>query len=91
MGKVIEEINKEISGSLDGLADIMLRADADEWAFYLDYSSKDVMNAVLVFQHVLSNVGIKAGKINAENAVTFGKRLHDLIKDMTGIDTRKQM
>ena len=91
MEKFIKEINNEISGSLDGLADIMLRADADEWAFYLDYSNKDVMNAVLVFQHVLTNVGFKAGRIDVEKASEFGKRLYALINDMTGIDTRKQM
>ena len=41
-----------------------------------------------IMQHVLSNVGIKAGRINEDKAVEFGIRLRELVKDMTGYDPR---
>lgn len=68
-------------------ADIMLMAEADRWAIELDYYPRDIMNAVYIFQHVLSNVGIKSGRINEDKAVEFSNRLRDLVKDMTGYDT----
>jgi hypothetical protein len=44
------------------------------------------MNAVYIFQHIASNIGIKNGHIDEAKAVEFGNRLRELIKDMTGYD-----
>lgn len=82
----IAEINRHIRDGLNEWADIMLLADADEWAYNLTYCPRDVMNACLIFQHICSNVGIKAGRIDAEKAVEFGGRLRQLVMDMTGFD-----
>lgn len=37
-------------------------------------------------QHVASNIGIKAGRIDEEKAVEYGQRLRQLVTDMTGCD-----
>lgn len=84
--KNIAEINQHLRESVDFWATTMLTADADEWAFHLKYYPRDVANACLIFQHVCSNVGIKAGRIDAEKAVEFGRRLRQLVMDMTGFD-----
>ena len=82
----IAEINRHIRDGFNSWADIMPLADADEWAFHLNYSPREVMNACLIFQHVCSNVGIKAGRIDEAKAVEFGLRLRQLVMDMTGFD-----
>lgn len=85
----IREINSRMREGINIWADIMLMAEADRWAIELDYFPRDIMNAVYIFQHVLSNVGIKAGRINEDKAVEFGLRLRELVKDMTGYDPRE--
>ena len=57
--KQIKEINQHISDALQQWADIMLLADADNWAYHLEYSDEDVFNAVYIVNHVLMNRGIK--------------------------------
>ena len=84
----ISEINSHIKEGIRQWANVCLTADADNWSVYLAYGKEDVMNVVLLFQHILSNIGIKKGMIDERSAVELGHRLHDLVKDMTGIDTR---
>lgn len=87
--KALKEINQAMRDSINQWADIMLEAEAKQWAYHLKYFPRDVFNATYIFQHVLSNVGIKAGKIDEEKAKEYGNRLHQLVKDMTGIDLRE--
>lgn len=82
----IKEINQAIRDGINQWADAMLMADADQWAVHLDYFPRDLMNAVLIFQHVASNIGIKAGRIDEQKAVEYGQRLRQLVIDMTGHD-----
>jgi hypothetical protein len=84
--EIIEEINKGIREGLKHWSDIMLSADAEQWAYKLTYFPTDLMNAVLIFQHVAINIGIKAGRIDEENAKVVGDRLRRLVIDMTGFD-----
>ena len=85
----ISEINRHIRDGINQWADIMLEADAKEWAYRLSYFPRDLMNATLIFQHVASNIGIKAGRIDKQKAQQFGERLRQLIIDMTGYDPHK--
>lgn len=85
----IKEINRHIREGVNQWADICLLAEADQWAVDLEYGKLDVMNVCYLFQHVCSNVGIKAGIIDEQKAVELGGRLHSLVLDMTGIDTFK--
>ena len=82
----IKEINRHIRDGINQWADVVLTADADEWAHKLDYFPLDIVNACLIFQHVCSNVGIKAGLIDEQKAEEFGQRFRQLVIDMTGYD-----
>lgn len=82
----IREINQHIKDGVKQWSDIMLMADADEWASDLHYGPNDILNSIMIFQHICTNVGIKSGHITAENAAEIGKRLSELVKDMTGWD-----
>jgi hypothetical protein len=82
----IAEINKEIRDGINHWAYFMIMAEADQWAVNLNYDTTDLMNAVYIFQHIASNIGIKNGHIDEVKAVEFGNRLRELIKDMTGYD-----
>lgn len=64
----IKKINKEISGALKFWQDMLNLADADEWAYYLDYSEQDLFNALYIFNHVAQNIAIKKGFFNMDNA-----------------------
>ena len=86
MAKQIAEINQHIRDGINQWADVMLMADADQWAVNLNYYPRDIVNATMIFQHICSNVGIKSGHINEERAVNFGKRLRELVIEMTGYD-----
>ena len=89
--EAIKEINQAIRDSLNQWADIALEAEAGQWAVDLNYFPRDLMNVTYLFQHVASNIGIKAGKIDEETAKVFGNRLRRLIVDMTGYDTHNGM
>ena len=91
MEKIMKEISTRIREGINQWADVMLEADANQWAIYLDYFPRDLMNAVFIFQHVASNIGIKAGKIDEQKAVEFGERLRQLVTDMTGYDPHEIM
>lgn len=82
----IGEINAKIREGINHWADIMLLADADQWAVDLWYFPRDVANVTFIFQHVCCNIGIKNGHITEENAAEFGKRLRKLVEDMTSIN-----
>ena len=84
--QMVGEINQHIRKGLNDWADITLEAEVKEFAFMLNYSPIDLMNAAYLFQHVASNIGIKKRIINEENVSEFGNRFRQLIKDMTGCD-----
>lgn len=83
----IKEINSHISDALEQWAAIMVTADADEWAYLLDYSEQDALNALTIFNHVLSNIGIKNGTLNEETVLNSAQKLRNLVKDMICIDS----
>lgn len=88
-GKQIQEINAHIKVALKQWSDICLMSEADQWAYLLNYDSMDAINVCYLFQHVCSNIGIKAGVINFNNVDDVGKRLRQLVIDMTGLDPYK--
>lgn len=85
----ILEINGNISELLADQAKIMLISEADEWAYRLNYTPSDLMNAIYIFQHVASNIGIKRGRIKEQTAHLFGEALRKLVINMTGYDPRQ--
>lgn len=83
----IKEVNQHISDALEQWSTTMLVADADEWAYYLNYSDQDALNAIFIFNHVLSNIGIKNGVLNDKNVIEKSKKLREFIKEYCGLDT----
>jgi hypothetical protein len=82
----IQEINKHISNGLKHWAEVLIMADVDEWAFFLNFSDEDVFNALLIFNSIAQNRGIKSGHLNEVNAQQKGSAFKDAIKDFCGID-----
>ena len=86
--KAIREVNTHIGDALRQWSNIMLLADADNWAYKLEYSDEDVFNAVYIVNHVLMNRAIKSGHIsNEEVALMLGREFKDSIRKYSGIDT----
>lgn len=86
----IRAVQAHISGVLDEWADIMLDIEAHEKAHLLHYSEKDLINAMYIFMHVVSNVGIHNKIINnADMATEMGMKLHEYVKQYAGTDTKK--
>lgn len=83
----IKEINSHISDALEQWATIMVKADVDAWSYWLDYSEKDALNALSIFNHVLANIGLKNGTLSEKKALNSAKKFRDLVKDMIGIDS----
>lgn len=83
----ISEINQHIKDALKQWSDIMLTADADQWAYYLDYDDEDMFNALLIFMHVWQNNAIKRQVIDGDNAAEKMKMFRDMVKECYGIDT----
>ena len=82
------EINEHISLALERWSGLMLTAEADRWAYYLEYTGRDLFNALYIFNHVAQNIGIKNGTINdPDKATEAGLRLRELVKSMTGFDS----
>ena len=84
--QALKEINTAIRDGINQWADVMLESEVKQWAYRLDYFPRDLMNAIYIFQHVASNIGIKAGRISEQNTEDFGNRLSQLVIDMTGYD-----
>ena len=82
----LNEINTAIRDGINQWADVMLESEVKQWAYRLDYFPRDLMNAIYIFQHVASNIGIKAGRISEQNTEEFGHRLRQLVIDMMGYD-----
>ena len=86
---IIKEANQEIKEALSNCQEIMLLADADRWAYLLEYDDKDLLNALYIFNHVAQNIAIKRGHLNEENAESNMRRFCDCIESCFGFNTIK--
>ena len=85
--EAIKEINQHISDALEQWSDIMLKADADGWAYELNYTDEDLLNALYIFNHVAENIAIKNGFIDEKNVIEKMSVFKNCIKDAFGFDT----
>ena len=81
---------------LGQLADQCILNDAEEKAWMYHYDDEDIMNACIVFYHILGNrfahdktKSTDALALSTSEAEECANRIHDIVFDMTGIDTRK--
>lgn len=86
--KQIQKEQKRIKDMMNKLSDVMVTADADDWAYYLEYSDEDLLNALQIFIHIAKGIAIKAGHYKDVEEVK--KKMEDFrraIKDAFGFDT----
>lgn len=72
----IKEINKHIS-----------EADANNWAYHLEYSDEDLLNALQIFNHVAGNIAIKNGFLNEKNVVEKMNIFTTALEDSFGFNS----
>lgn len=86
------QVTEHLEG-LDKLATYCLELEIVGQAHLYQYSDADIMNAIFVFNHVVSNRlahnQIKSGQLDPEIALHVGNKLHDLIVEITGFDPRE--
>lgn len=87
MNDLIKEVNKEISEGLAHWQEVLNLADADEWAYYLEYSDEDLFNALYIFNHVAQNIAIKKGFLNDANAEDNMRAYVQAIEKCFGFNT----
>ena len=83
----IKEINEHISSALETWQEIMLQADAGEWAYYLNYTDEDLLNALYIFNHVAQNIAIKNGYLADASVEEKMAGFRKGIKEGFGFDT----
>lgn len=84
----IKEINKALSNVLEQWSDVVLTADAEQWAFELEYTDRDLLNALWIFNHVAQNKAIKAGHFKDSNdEIEKMRKFRESLKDAFGFDT----
>lgn len=83
----IREVQAHISSALSDWAGIMLDIEDHNKSFLLHYKEKDLLNAVFILSHVLSNIGIHNGTIDEDEAVFVGSELRKFVKRYSSIDT----
>lgn len=87
----VREVQVHISDMLKEWADIMLDIEAHQKAHLLHYNEQDLVNAMYIFEHVLSNIAIHNGSITPKNvdvATKMGCDLREYVKKYTGVDTK---
>lgn len=88
----VREVQIHISDVLKEWAGIMLEIEARDKAYMLHYNEQDLVNAMYVFEHVLSNIAIHNGSITPETidkATQMGEDLREYVKKYTGLDTHE--
>ena len=85
----IQEINQHISDALRQWADVVVTADSDGWAYLLNYTDEDIVNALWLINSILQNVAIKSGHIDFDNAIaksndtaSYRMIIDDLLKEL---------
>lgn len=87
--ETIKEINQHISDALEQWSNVTLEADANNWAYLLEYSDKDLANALFIFNHVVANIAIKSGFLTEENVTEKISAFRKSIKDTFGFDSQE--
>ena len=87
--EAIKEINQHISDALEQWSNVALEADANNWAYFLEYSDRDLANTLFIFNHVAGNIAIKSGVLTEENVTEKISAFRKSIKDTFGFDSQE--
>ena len=85
--EAIKEINQHAKDSLEEWSNVFVDADIKGWGVYLDFDDEDLLNVLLMFNSVWSNIAIKRGILTEENVE---KRINDFsryLEEIFGINT----
>lgn len=91
MKEKIQEIQDNFEESLDTWAKILIDFEIGIEKYKITptkYSDDAVMDATILFRHVLFNVGFHKKTMHMENVENFGNELRDIILKYTNIDSR---
>lgn len=77
----------EMSDAFWEWSDILIEADAMEWAYFLDYDKKDLFSTLNIFWRVWSNYAIKKGIFKSSNSEDKAKMFVKAIEECFGINT----
>jgi hypothetical protein len=84
----LTETNVYIKNVLEPLAAVCEEID-NRVNEALAYDEQTLIDAGVIFVHVVSNISIRKGILDEEKADDFAVRFRQLIIDMTGIDPQK--
>ena len=85
------EAQAEFEKSLDAWANILLEFEVKIGDLNLtprQHSDDAVMDATIIFKHVLFNVGYHKGLLDEHTVAELGNDLHTLVKKYVGVDTK---
>lgn len=86
----IREINDHISDALEQWFEIVNLADADCWAYYLNYTDEDLFNALYIFTHVAQNIALKKDYYNGGTEIVEKiAKFKEGVKEGFGFDTQE--
>lgn len=91
LNEKIMEAQYELETTLDLWAGCLLEFEIKLEELNLpqgQYTDDSVMDACIIFKHILFNVGIYKGLVTEKNAAKFGEDIHKMIKKYTGVDTK---
>lgn len=91
MSDEVKQIQENFQESLDNWADILLAFEIkiDEVGVVPEkYTDDAMMDATILFRHVLFNIGFHRKLINEENAAELGEEIAAMIKKYAGIDSK---
>ena len=83
----IATAKSEMSEAFWEWSDILIEADAKEWAYFLDFDKKDLFSTLNIFWRVWGNYAIKNGIFKSSNAGEKAKILVKAIEECFGINT----
>lgn len=84
--KMIAEINGQMKESFKEWSDILIEADAKEWAYFLYFDKKDLLSTLNIFWRVWSNYAIKHNVFDIDNAEAKAKNFAKAIEECFGIN-----
>lgn len=90
MENKFKEIEEQCRQSLELWSDVLTHSNESGWGVNLDFTQKDIHNAVDIMISVCTNFAIKNGAIkSSDDAERIGNRFKEFMMENFKIDTTK--